>query len=122
MQGDSHPTVSGIPQKSFYNKDDLDLARIMHEAEEPGKYPFTRGIFPQGYRVQPWMESLSSGYGQPEETNQREKYLTSAGQAGYEDRASINLVFDRPTFCGLDSDYALAANEVGQVGVCIDSL
>jgi methylmalonyl-CoA mutase N-terminal domain/subunit len=119
---DAHATVSGIPQKSFYIKDDVDFAKPTHEAEAPGKYPFTRGIFPHGYRVQPWMESLASGYGLPEETNKREKYLTQSGQAGYEGRASINLVFDRPTFCGLDSDHPLAVNEVGQVGVCIDSL
>ncbi len=121
-QEDSHATVSGIPQKAFYSKDDLDSNKIIREAEEPGRYPFARGIFPQGYRVQTWMESLASGYGLPEETNQREKYLAKVGQAGYEGRVSINLVFDRPTFCGLDSDHPLAVNEVGQVGVAIDSL
>ncbi len=119
---DIHFTVSGIPQKAFYSKDDLDSGNIMNEAEKPGRHPFTRGIFPQGYRAQPWMESLASGYGLPEETNKREKYLAKAGQAGYAGRASINLVFDRPTFCGLDSDHPLAINEVGQVGVVIDSL
>jgi methylmalonyl-CoA mutase N-terminal domain/subunit len=122
MQEDSHDTVSGIPQKAFYAEDDLDSTKLIREAEEPGRYPFTRGIFPQGYRVQPWMESLASGYGLPEETNQREKYLAKAGQAGYEGRVSINLVFDRPTYCGLDSDHSLAVNEVGQVGVAIDTL
>jgi methylmalonyl-CoA mutase N-terminal domain/subunit len=68
------------------------------------------------------MESLACGYGLPEETNQRIRYLASVGQAGYAGRTSINLVFDRPTFCGLDSDDGRSAGEVGNVGVAIDSL
>jgi methylmalonyl-CoA mutase N-terminal domain/subunit len=115
-------TVSGIPQKVFYTSKDIAATEGRGAEPEPGRHPFTRGIFPQGYRKQPWMESLASGYGLPEQTNQREKYLAQVGQTGYAGRASINLVFDRPTFCGLDSDHPLAKNEVGQVGVVIDSL
>ncbi|MFH1349329.1 MAG: methylmalonyl-CoA mutase family protein [Pseudomonadota bacterium] len=116
------PTVSGIPQKAFYTQEDLASIHMEKTQERSGEYPFTRGIFPQGYRKQPWMESLASGYGLPEETNEREKYLARVGQAGYAGRASINLVFDRPTFCGMDSDHPMAQNEVGAVGVIIDSL
>jgi methylmalonyl-CoA mutase N-terminal domain/subunit len=116
------PTVSGIPQKAYYTQGDISCDSKQRAEENPGEYPFTRGIFPQGYRKQPWMESLASGYGLPEETNQREKYLVKVGQAGYAGRASINLVFDRPTFCGMDSDHPMAKSEVGVVGVIIDSL
>ena len=119
---DRGPTVSGISQKPFYNQADAASMDAIRGDEEPGQYPFTRGIFSQGYRQQPWMESLASGYGLPEETNKREKYLARVGQAGYAGRASINLVFDRPTFCGMDSDHPMAKNEVGEVGVIIDSL
>ncbi len=114
-------TISGIPQKVFYTSADIGSAEAIREEESPGKYPFTRGIFSNGYRQQPWMESLASGYGLPEETNKREKYLAKVGQAGYAGRASINLVFDRPTFCGLDIDHPLAKNEAGEVMVIIDS-
>jgi methylmalonyl-CoA mutase N-terminal domain/subunit len=119
---DIRPTVSGIPQKAFYTRADSASTETVKEEESPGKYPFSRGIFPHGYRQQPWMESLASGYGLPEETNKREKYLAKVGQEGYAGRASINLVFDRPTFCGMDSDHPLAKNEVGEVGVVIDSM
>ncbi|MDY6852297.1 MAG: methylmalonyl-CoA mutase family protein [Thermodesulfobacteriota bacterium] len=119
---DQKTTVSGIPQKTFYTPENSGSDQEPSNREKPGGYPFTRGIFPEGYRNQPWMESLASGYGLPEQTNQREKYLAKAGQSGYAGRASINLVFDRPTFCGLDSDHPLAKSEVGEVGVSIDSL
>jgi methylmalonyl-CoA mutase N-terminal domain/subunit len=118
---DDRTTPSWIPVKPHYGPEDLppDLAR---DAPPPGVFPFARGIFPLGYRGSPWMESLASGYGLPEDTNRREQYLQRLGQAAYGGRRSINLVLDRPTFCGLDSDDPRAAHEVGVVGVAIDSV
>lgn len=122
VKEESRSTISGISQKIFYTRADIVHTMTEGKEEKPGEFPFTRGIFPQGYRQQPWMESLASGYGLPEKTNEREKYLSKVGQAGYGGRASINLVFDRPTFCGMDSDHPMAQNELGEVGVIIDSL
>jgi methylmalonyl-CoA mutase N-terminal domain/subunit len=89
---------------------------------EPGAFPFTRGIFAEGYRRIPWMEAFASGFGLPETTNQHEKDLRAKGHRGYNGRSSINLVFDRPTFEGFDSDHPLARHEVGEVGVAVDSI
>lgn len=115
-------TSSGIPLKPYYTKDDFDGTTEARDRELPGRDHFTRGIFEEGYRISPWIESLACGYSLPEETNKRAKYLASVGQKGFQGRASINLVFDRPTFCGLDSDHPLAENEVGNIGVIIDCL
>jgi methylmalonyl-CoA mutase N-terminal domain/subunit len=95
----------------------MDYARL----GEPGQYPYTRAIFPNGYRTQPWMESLASGFGLAETTRERELAMMEFGQGSYEGRASMNLVFDRPTFEGYDSDHPFARHEVGEVGLIVDS-
>ena len=118
MEDGQAKSASGIPLKAYYRRADVESEQL----EAPGQADFTRGIFAEGYRRQAWMESLACGYGLPEETNERIRYLKSVGQAGYAGRMSINLVFDRPTFCGLDSDHPMARNEVGNVGVAIDCL
>ena len=91
-------------------------------SDVPGEFPFTRGIHARGYRDQPWMESFASGYGLPETTNLREHTLQALGHGGYAGRASMNLVFDRPTFEGFDSDHPMARHEIGEVGLLIDSV
>lgn len=118
----SRETASGIPLKPYYTREDYAGTAEAAHPGTPGAPDFTRGIFPEGYRTAPWIESFACGYSLPEETNKRAKFLAGAGQKGFEGRASINLVFDRPTFCGLDSDHPLAESEVGNIGVIIDSL
>jgi methylmalonyl-CoA mutase N-terminal domain/subunit len=94
-----------------------------HELPElPGEFPYGRGIFPTGYRHAKWMESFASGYGLPETTNRYQHRLRQMGHGGYGDLSSMNLVFDRPTFEGFDSDHPLARHEVGEVGVLVDSI
>lgn len=122
MKDDERRTASGIPIKAYYTQEDFRGTTEAREKEVPGAPNFTRGIFSEGYRTAPWIESLACGYSLPEETNKRAKYLARTGQKGFQGRASINLVFDRPTFCGLDSDDPMAENEVGNIGVIIDSL
>ena len=114
-------TNSGVPVKPYYAPPDLPGFDYAGKLGDPGRYPFTRGIFPEGYRVQPWMESLASGFGLPETTRRRELAMQSFGQGAYGGRSSMNLVFDRPTFEGYDSDHPLARHEVGNVGVIVDS-
>jgi methylmalonyl-CoA mutase N-terminal domain/subunit len=82
----------------------------------PGQYPFTRGVQPTMYRSRFWTMRQYAGYGTAAEANERFKYLLSQGQTG------LSVAFDLATQIGYDSDDPMAAGEVGQAGVAIDSL
>ena len=82
----------------------------------PGQYPYTRGIYPDGYRTRLWTMRQYAGFGSAEESNARYRYLLSQGTTG------LSVAFDLPTQIGLDPDHPLAAGEVGKVGVSIASL
>ncbi len=82
----------------------------------PGKYPYTRGIFPTMYRGRHWTMRQYAGFKTAKETNERYKYLLNSGQTG------LSVAFDLPTQMGYDSDHPLAQAEVGKVGVPIDTL
>ncbi len=82
----------------------------------PGEYPFTRGIHPNGYRGKIWTMRQFAGYGSPEDTNERFKYLLQHGQTG------LSVAFDLPTLMGWDSDSKESEGEVGICGVSISSL
>ena len=113
---ESFETLSGLETDRIYTPEhvaDLDYAR---DLGFPGEYPFTRGIQPTMYRARPWTIRQYAGFGTPEATNERFKFLLSQGQPG------LSVAFDLPTQMGLDSDDERAAGEVGQVGVAIDSL
>src|SRR5438874_10672545 len=85
-------------------------------AEQPGEYPYTRGIYPTMYRGRFWTMRQYAGFGTAEESNRRYRYLLKQGQTG------LSVAFDLPTQMGRDSDHPLAAGEVGRAGVAIDSL
>ena len=82
----------------------------------PGEFPFTRGIQPTMYRGRLWTMRQYAGFGTAAESNQRYRYLLGQGVSG------LSVAFDLPTQMGYDSDHALAAGEVGRVGVAIDSI
>src|SRR2546428_2689964 len=82
----------------------------------PGVFPFIRGIQPTMYRGRPWTMRQYAGFATAAESNQRYRYLLSKGVSG------LSVAFDLPTQIGYDSDHALAAGEVGKVGVAIDSI
>ncbi|MEE9604348.1 MAG: methylmalonyl-CoA mutase family protein [Candidatus Scalindua sp.] len=82
----------------------------------PGKYPYTRGIYPTMYRAHPWTMREFAGFGTAEETNERLKYLLKQGETG------LSIAFDLPTLLGRDSDDPLSEGEVGRCGVAIDTL
>lgn len=82
----------------------------------PGQYPYTRGVQPTMYRGQFWTMRQYAGFGTAAESNERYKYLLAQGTSG------LSVAFDLPTQMGYDSDAAMAAGEVGKVGVAIDSL
>ncbi len=82
----------------------------------PGRYPFTRGIYPTMYRGRLWTMRQYAGFGSARETNRRFQYMLARGMAG------INVAFDLPTQHGYDSDDPRARGEVGKVGVPVNSL
>ena len=83
---------------------------------EPGTFPYTRGIYPTMYRGRLWTMRQYAGFGTAAESNRRYRYLLDQGVSG------LSVAFDLPTQIGYDSDHALAAGEVGRVGVAIDSI
>ncbi len=82
----------------------------------PGAFPFTRGIQPTMYRGRLWTMRQYAGFGSAAASNARYRYLLAHGVSG------LSVAFDLPTQMGYDSDHALAAGEVGRVGVAIDSI
>ncbi len=107
---------SGITIQPLYTEEDVAASGGTTMLGHPGEYPFTRGIHPLMYRKQPWTMRQYTGFGNAADTNQRFKYLIGNGQTG------LNVAFDLPTQCGLDSDDPLAEGEVGRVGMAIDTL
>jgi methylmalonyl-CoA mutase N-terminal domain/subunit len=109
-------TLSGIPTDRIYTPEHVAEMDYLRDLGFPGEHPFTRGIQPTMYRGRPWTIRQYAGFGTPEATNERFKFLLGQGQPG------LSTAFDLPTQMGLDSDDERAAGEVGQVGVAIDSL
>ena len=109
---------SGIRVKPVYTPQDLDEVGFDYEKDlgDPGQYPFTRSLHPQGYRSRAWTTRQYTGFGTPQETNKRFKLMISHGQTG------LNVAFDLPTQMGYDSDDPKVVGEVGRVGMPVDSL
>jgi methylmalonyl-CoA mutase, N-terminal domain len=84
--------------------------------EQPGEFPYTRGIYKDMYQARLWTMRQYAGFGSAEESNQRYRYLLSQGTTG------LSVAFDLPTQMGMDPDHPLAAGEVGKVGVSIASI
>jgi methylmalonyl-CoA mutase N-terminal domain/subunit len=99
--------AAGLAETGFDPEADLGF---------PGQPPFTRGVQPNMYRGRLWTMRQYAGFGTAEESNRRYRYLLDQGQTG------LSVAFDLPTQMGYDSDHALAAGEVGRVGVAIDCL
>ena len=107
---------SGIEIKKTYTAEDLEASGGVDMVGMPGEYPFTRGIHKEMYRKRPWTMRQYTGFGNPEDTNQRFKFLIDNGQTG------LNVAFDLPSQIGIDSDDDLAIGEIGRVGMAVDSL
>lgn len=115
---DKFVSLSGLPLKPTYDKDDLEEAGFDYSRHlgKPGQFPYTRGIDPLMYRKDLWVMGQYSGFGSAEDTNRRFKYLLDRGETGFA------IALDLPTQIGMDSDHPLAAGEVGKTGVAINSL
>ena len=91
----------------------LHTPRILND---PGSFPFTRGIHTTGYGEKLWTMRQFSGFGTPEETNRRYHELLEAGGTG------LSVAFDLPTLMGRDPDHDLSIGEVGRCGVSVSSM
>ena len=117
-EAEVRPVVSilGTPVKCFYGPEDLPDFDYKEKLNDPGEYPFTRGVYSTMYRSSLWTMRQYSGQSTSDSTNERFKYLLKNGQTG------LSLAFDLPTQIGLDSDMPLAEDDVGKLGVAVDSL
>lgn len=109
-------TESGIPVKRLYTPLDLEEIAYADEIGFPGEYPYTRGVYPTMYRGRLWTMRNYAGFGTPEDTNKRFRYLLDHGMPG------LSVAFDLPTQLGYDSDDPMAEGSVGRVGVAVDTL
>jgi len=111
-------TMSGLPLKPTYGPDDLTSRGWNYERElgHPGQYPYTRGPHATMYRGKPWTMRMFAGFGSPEDTNRRFKFLLASGQTG------LSTAFDMPTLMGYDPDHGRSLGEVGREGVSVASI
>ncbi|MBI5361901.1 MAG: methylmalonyl-CoA mutase [Planctomycetes bacterium] len=106
-------------RERFTTTSGIELEPLYGEAEDggyPAEYPYTRGLRPSMYRGQYWTMRQYAGFSSARETNRRFHLLLDSGQTG------LSTAFDLPTQIGFDSDHALARDEVGLVGVPVNSL
>ena len=108
-------TLSGLEVDPVYGPPPGAVVPGFERIGWPGEYPFTRGLYPAGYRGRAWTIRQFSGFGNARQTNERYKMLLGAGGTG------LSVAFDMPTLMGRDSDDPQAAGEVGHCGVAIDS-
>jgi methylmalonyl-CoA mutase, N-terminal domain len=111
-----YETLSGIPIQPLYTPDDLGDWSYDAKLGHPGEFPFTRGVYPSMYRGRLWTMRMFAGFGRPEDTNARFKYLLEQGQTG------LSTAFDMPALMGYDADHPRARGEVGKEGVSISTL
>ena len=112
----AYKTLSQIPVQDAYTPTDIEDLDYQRDIGFPGEYPFLRGIHPTGYRGRLWTMRMFAGYGTPEETHARFKYLLDNGQTG------LSVAFDMPTLYGYDTDAPQATGEFGKCGVAVSSL
>lgn len=109
-------SLSGEDVELVYTPEDVKNIDYDNEIGLPGEFPYTRGIHHNLYRGKLWTMRQFAGFGSPEDTNERFKYLLEHGQTG------LSTAFDLPTLMGWDSDDELAEGEVGICGVAISSV
>ncbi|MCL5783352.1 MAG: methylmalonyl-CoA mutase family protein [Candidatus Thermoplasmatota archaeon] len=107
---------SGIISKEVYTSGDIPQNTEKELLGMPGEFPFTRGVYPDMYRGRRWTMRMFSGFGTPEDTNRRLKYLIKHGESG------LSIAFDMPTLYGFDCDNTRADGEIGKCGVNVSSL
>src|SRR5881296_3275701 len=115
-RSESFTTVSGVPVERLYTPEHIRDLNYAEDLGDPGKPPYTRGIYPEMYRSRLWTMRQFSGFGTAADTNARLHYLLNHGQTG------LSVAFHLPTLMGYDSDHPMSNGEIGKCGVAIDSL
>ncbi|MBM4256618.1 MAG: methylmalonyl-CoA mutase [Deltaproteobacteria bacterium] len=111
-----YSTISDMEIEPLYTPDDQSGRDDGREVGMPGDYPYTRGVYPSMYRGKFWTMRQFAGFGSPEDTNQRFKFLLAEGQTG------LSTAFDMPVLMGYDADHARSLGEVGREGVSVSTL
>ncbi len=114
-RGADFTTLSGDPVEPVYGPRPGDTYEGFERIGWPGEYPFTRGLYPTGYRGRAWTIRQFAGFGNARQTNERYRMILKAGGGG------LSVAFDMPTLMGRDSDDSHSIGEVGHCGVAIDS-
>ena len=109
-------TTWGMEVAPLYTPEDIQHIEYARDLGYPGEFPFTRGVYPSMYRGRLWTFREYSGFGTAEDSNTRYRALLDQGMTG------LSVAFDLPTQIGFDSDDPRVGEEVGRVGVAIDSL
>ncbi|PYS63030.1 MAG: methylmalonyl-CoA mutase [Acidobacteria bacterium] len=112
----SFQTVSLEEVNRLYTQADIARLDVDRDLSFPGHFPYTRGIHATGYRGKLWTMRQFAGFGTPEQTNARFKYLMREGQTG------LSVAYDLPALMGYDADSPLSEGEVGKCGVAVSSL
>ena len=121
-------TISGLVVDPSYGPTEQkyleaeSLKNMPRDLPAPGQYPFTRGLFPQGYRTRLWTMRQFAGFGSADDTNKRFKYLLEQAKSSTAANTGLSTAFDLPTLMGRDSDDELCVGEVGRCGVAIDTI
>lgn len=109
-------TLSDMEIEAIYTPEDQNGRDYARDIGLPGEYPYTRGVYPSMYRGKLWTMRQFAGFGSPEDTNQRFKFLLAEGQTG------LSTAFDMPVLMGYDADSDRSLGEVGREGVSVSSL
>tara|TARA_Y100000588_G_scaffold15968_3_gene16957 strand:+ start:1918 stop:3582 length:1665 start_codon:yes stop_codon:yes gene_type:complete len=109
-------TPSQVPVEQLYTPESIADEKYLDDQGLPGEFPYLRGIHASGYRGRLWTMRMFAGFGLPEETNARFKFLLEQGQTG------LSVAFDMPTLYGYDTDDPRGAGEFGTCGVAVSSL
>src|SRR5438128_1643966 len=115
-RGVPYESLSGLPIQPLYTPEDLAGWRYEDKLGYPGEFPYTRGPYPSMYRGRLWTMRMFAGFGRPEDTNARFRYLLEQGQTG------LSTAFDMPALMGYDADHPRARGEVGKEGVSTSTL
>ncbi len=122
---ESWKNKTGFKEKEFTNSSGIQIDDVYTDEDIPtgtesiglpGQFPYTRGVYPNMYRGRYWTMRMFSGFGTPEDTNQRLKYLISHGETG------LSIAFDMPTLYAYDCDNRRAEGEIGKCGVNVTTL
>ena len=117
MQRPEHfRTISAAPIELVYGPSHIEAVDYARDLNDPGQFPYTRGIHQNGYVGKMWTMRQFAGFSTPEETNERYRQLLAAGGTG------LSVAFDLPTLMGRDPDHPLSLGEVGKCGVSVASL